>query len=261
MPRPIINGSLNPVRQSIKSSFSKSNGLTTVIEWAAPGDNLTGYANVLRQNGIQHDHTFAGGRSILIETASGGLAGVNDVATDRWELMANENMLDVKEHHNWVNLSDQTKALILRDVNRHLDKGKAPTREWLETEPTAEDRATATSFYEILVRGSSHFPVYNWVLRHTTSVSAEYTQNVADNGVNTIFTTAQLISEIGNSSYWIYPAPPRFRSKVGGLTFGAVSGLTNGWLKKPSQESTGANNRIDISTEYVFAQWASIIYS
>lgn len=259
MPRPKINGTLSKVRKSVKTRFDRSNGLVTQVEWASAGDNLGGYARALRNLGIQYEHTATGAVSTLIETADGATAGVQDVVTDRWEVLSNENMLDLKEHSKWPTLTDQTQYLILKDVQRHAN-GKKPTFEFLTTEPTDDGKALATAFYDLMIRGVTHFPVYNWVLRHTTNAPQDFEENIADSGVGTVYTTSQLVDEITNSSFWFFPCPPRLRRKIENITIPAQAGFTAGWLKKPSNESTGANSRIEISTEYVFAGWSNLIY-
>jgi hypothetical protein len=261
MPRPIINGTLGKVRKSIRTSFDTSSGLNTTVEWECAGDNLNGYARSLRDLGIKHDHTANGFKSSLIEFADGPSSGLQDIAPDRWEVLYNENQLDMREHPNFAALPEAQRGQVNKDVRR-MAEGKQPARNWQSTgDYSGEQIAIAEAFYEGMIRGTSHYTVYSWVVRHTTNVSQAYTQNVADSGVGSIYTTAQLLSELGNSSYWTFPMPARLRTKIGNITSPTfITGLTWGWLKKPSNESSGANSRIDISTEYVLAQWLDVVY-
>jgi hypothetical protein len=40
-----------------------------------------------------------------------------------------------------------------------------------------------------------------------------------------------------------------------------VDDLLWGWRKLPSTETTAANNRVDISTEYWLAAWSKLLYA
>jgi hypothetical protein len=271
---PIVTGSLQKLLVSRTTKYDPTNGKSVVTEWVGTndtarghaGDALIGYALSLEKSaGVSYELKQKGAKTTLIETASDAAStGREGATTDRWDVLTNENMQDVKEFHTWTNLLPKTRALILKEVDKY-HKGKTPANpadlEFVATEPTPEGKALATSFFDVLVRGVTHFPVYNFVLRHTTNASADDTRNVADVGVGTVYPTASLLTEISDSSLWTYPCPPRLREKIGNLTFPFSAGFTNGWLKKPSQESSTANNRIDISTEYVFAQWANVFYA
>lgn len=267
---PIVTGSLQKLFVSRTTKYDPTNGKSVITEWVGTndvargpaGDSLIGYALSLENiAGVSYELKQKGAKTTLIETASDTAStGKEGATTDRWEVLANENMQDIKEFYTWPTLSDQTQALLLKEVNNKLQKGKLPPLEWLTTEATDEGKALATAFFNILVRGVTHFTVYNFVLRHTTNASADAAQNVADDNVGRVYSTASLLTEISNPSFWTYPCPPRLREKIGNVSFPFSAGYTNGWLKKPSQESSTANNRIDISTEYVFAQWANVIY-
>lgn len=273
---PIVNGSLAKQFVSKSIKFDPSSGKTVVTQWVGAndvtkgeaGNALIGYAKSLETiGGVSYELKIEGAKSTLTETASDEASTGSETTIDRWEVLANENMYDIKELSSWASLptgADNLQTAVLKDVRRYED-GKKPTYDFLDednvTSWTDQETATAQSFYNLMTRGVTHYPLHNWVLRHTTNVNADYSRNVADEGVGTIYTTSQLLSEIGNSSYWVYPCPARLRTKIGGITEGgAVTGMRWGWLKKPSNESSTANNRIDISTEYVFAQWAILIY-
>lgn len=263
MPTPRIKGTREKIRVSRRLRYDPQNGVVLATEWAGAGINLEGYSNELQQNNTPHELTQNGIRSTILETANDNVStGGSDSRTDQWEVHANENHLDVKEHPRWTSIDIEKRHLILADVNRHAD-GKPPKKvagKYLWNSDDEFVQARQLAFYNIMIRGTSHFPVYNWVLRHTTNAPADFGENIADEGVGTVYTTGQLLSEISNNSYWIVPCPPRLREKIGNITLPAESGYTTGWLKKPSNESSAANNRINISTEYVFLNWPNILY-
>jgi hypothetical protein len=271
---PIIKGAKVPIRQSIRTRFDRSNGLTTTVEWAGAGAHaLEGYSDELRRLSKQYEFNQTGVISTLTEVSDGETLGFEETTTDRWEVLANENMFDIKEHPTYGALPIGLKTGILRNLKAH-ESGKVAAGDVVISDATAalklttaEDsgatelqESSAFAFYKLMIRGTTHYPAYNWVLRHTTNAPADWTRNISDSGVGTVYTPENLNTEISNESLWAYPCPPRLRTKISNITLPAESGYITGWLKKPSSEASAANNRIDISTEYVFGNYASIIY-
>lgn len=263
MPTPRIKGTREKIRVGKRLRYDPQNGVTLATEWAGAGINLEGYSNELQQNKVQHELSQNGIRSTILETANDQISTGSDSRTDNWEVHANEDHRDIKLQPRWAAINETQRHLVLADVNRHAN-GKPPKKDnadeylWQDTDPFVQ--ATLLAFYNAMITGVTHYLVYHWVLRHTTNAPADFTQNIADDGVGTVYTTGSLISEISNSSYWINPCPPRLVEKIGNITLPAESGYTTGWLKKPSNESSAANNRINISTEYVFSNWINVLY-
>jgi len=113
------------------------------------------------------------------------------------------------------------------------------------------DAETASNFYILQQRGQTAFRQPSYVLRHRTNVSNRWQANVSDVGVNTIYTPAQLLTEVTSSGVWIFPLPPRLQFKLAAIPpLAPEAGYLWGWLKSPSVETTAANNRVDITTEY-----------
>jgi hypothetical protein len=100
-----------------------------------------------------------------------------------------------------------------------------------------------------------------YVLRHTTNAPNRWTANIADFGVGCIYTTAQLLSEAQNGTLWNYPLPARLAYKILNLRQPASrSNYQVGWFKCRSREGAVANNRVQITQNYIFGQWSTDLY-
>jgi hypothetical protein len=114
-----------------------------------------------------------------------------------------------------------------------------------------------------MIHGVTSFPRGQYVLRHTTNISNQYEFALpADDNVEFVYSTAQLLSEVTNSLYWGFPLPPRLETKILSIEIQQASSddITWGWRKLPSQETTAGGNRIDVSQEYWLGGHSSLIY-
>ena len=112
--------------------------------------------------------------------------------------------------------------------------------------------------------GQDSYQFDQYTLRHNTNASNRGYYNVADLNVNCIYTYANLIGEITNFGYWIFPAPPEILGAISDIFAGLASPLAyymQGALKGGSQRTTTANNRINISTEYALDVWSTDEYT
>ncbi len=114
-------------------------------------------------------------------------------------------------------------------------------------------------------KGSNQYYKSSYILRHKTNVSNRYNINIADTNVDSIYTTAQLLSEAQDPNLWIFPLP-------GELVFAIqyydannapdpVAFYLWGWLKTGSSRTTCVNNRIEIATEFEAGQWSTDEYA
>lgn len=128
-----------------------------------------------------------------------------------------------------------------------------------------DDAATVVRFYLLYLRGTTEYENdtdgTGYVLKHTTNVSNKWTVNIADVNVGRIYTTAELLSEVSDSSLWINPLDARRQYKIANIP--AASPQENylwGWKKTRSTEGTAANNRVNINTNYTLALWSTDLY-
>ena len=128
------------------------------------------------------------------------------------------------------------------------------------TTPSATQR-----FYDrVITLGQDSYSLDQYTLRHTTNASNRGYYNVADANVNCIYTYAHFISEITNTSYWIFPAPNEILgalSTIFGQLSSPASNFMQGALKGGSPRATAANNRINITTEYAIDVWSTDEYT
>ena len=124
--------------------------------------------------------------------------------------------------------------------------------------------ANATAMLARIVRGEDHYAMSSYVLRHTTNVGARSTWNVSDSNVDRIYTKDKLLTECQSTALWTNPLPTRLATKIEALDTNRPSDKTDylwGWLKRGSTESTEANNRIGVTTEYWLDQWSQHEYA
>lgn len=259
MPRVIINGTIQPVRRSTRLRYDPSRGLESVDEYVTAGDNLNGLATQMRAAGIAYDLVRSTRISTLTASSTSSVGGFEVTTTDTWQLLGNEIQKDIRELPAVLNIEATYPGTI----------GKAYKQvEWWKEGKTASVAfdagavETGLALANLLARGTTHFPVGQYVLRHTTNAPSNHKENVADYGVGAVYSTSRLVSEITNRSYWINPCPSRLVYKIENIAAPpAATGYVWGWRKLPSTETTAAGNRIDISTEYWLEQWNNYIYT
>jgi hypothetical protein len=260
----IIKGNAGRVKQSTTKKYDPTNGETVSIEWAAPGANLSGYANELKNMRVPFEHTLTGVISRLVETASDEIAtgSENVTVTERFDILYNEQQLDIKEHPNWIALDPEQSSQVLKDVNRfHDGKSGARTGNWDDTDVWGAAALVALDFYSILRAGVIHYPAESWVLRHTYNIPGDVEQgssslypSAIDTGIGLVYTSDDLRNSI--------PATyARIREKINRITLPEKTGYIVGWRKRPTSETTVANNRIEVGAEYTYAQYPAILFS
>lgn len=259
MVNPIINGSIAAFAQPPEVTFDPQRGQIISQRWESAGDGLGGVACGLAASRIPYNWTKSGRKSVLVASASGSQLGIPEVICDTWQILANEIQKDIKEFPGFLEMEENypgTIGYIVRDVNLY-NAGEAVG----SPAPDAGAQPEAGYLFELLVRGTTHYALGQYVLRHTTNVGNQYAANVADTNIERCYTTSQLLVEVQDGASWAYPLPGRMAYKLSNIT--APEARTNyqwGWRKLPSQETTAANGRIEITTEYWLEQWHTFLY-
>lgn len=193
-----------------------------------------------------------------VESAEGDPNEVMPV--DRWEMPANELQKSIWEHNRLLGID----AAMLNAAKRGVDEGL--TLDELAENPvfgsvTAEEWDEIAEAFEHAQRQQDHFPVSQYVLRHVTNAPAAYDANIAEVNVERLYTTKQLIAEVTNPVLWENPLPGRLKWKIEHIQAPPErAGFLWSWRKLASAESTAANGRIEISTEYWLEQWSIWLY-
>ena len=117
-------------------------------------------------------------------------------------------------------------------------------------------------------KGQTEYESPQYVLRHTSycSPGSVYGVSVADLNTETIYSTAQLLSECGTG--WTYNLPARLYTRVSAagaaVQFAAPEEApfyTWGWLKRMTREPQLSNFMIEVNCEYVLALWSNLRYA
>ena len=113
-------------------------------------------------------------------------------------------------------------------------------------------------FWQI-VRGNDHFGYAHYILHHSFIVPFQYASAVSTANVMQIYTTAQLLSEVGTMDSGF---PTGTTSAINAI----VAPMANpdrfmwGWLKSPANDNTLPNYRREISQYYELAMWSLFDY-
>ena len=178
-----------------------------------------------------------------------------EITIDSWEIMGDEAQSDFLLHPTMLSNLTLTEIQELRQyLNEGLtsDQVFADMGAWEDLQNTAVER-----IYAAIFNGQTEYLTQKYVLRHETSFSGRSTANIADVGVNQIYTIASLLSEVQNSSLWAFPLPDRLAYKISNILppyvpygYSAPQNYVWGAFKSTSTESTVVNNRIQIRTDY-----------
>lgn len=245
-----INGTVLPIRGKKTWSYDPINGLQVVVPWESAGDSLVGIANQCIRDHIGFTYESNPVHSRLVLRASGGQAGIPNLAVDEWQVTGNEIQKSLFEHPEFSGIDEDTIDKIndgLRD-NTHSD--------------AIGLTGNPLILYNFLKRGQTHYALGQYVIRHSTNVSNNSTFSVSDANVERIYSFGQLNNELTNPNLWVYPFPLRLQTKIANIPAPPFTpaGYLWGWRKLPSTEHTAAGNRIAITTEYWLEQWPLILY-
>lgn len=254
----IKRGDLQPFLQSETWDYSPTTGYLYHAEYKGASQDL--------MLSLQQDYV-RGKIPCRLTNHQGGACTIEvedptqQFTLDTWQTVGNEENISLLSHPLIVamdlNQHDQIKlARAFQDQDQEWDDVFSQMD---EIDPTVD--ATLSVFYSQQLRGSTEFRRAQYVLRHTTNAPNVSADNVADVGVNQIYTMAQFLSEIQDTGLWTVPCPPNLV-----YAFGAIpvpppqENYLWGWLKSSPTRTLAANNRIDISTDYTLYQWSMASY-
>ena len=183
---------------------------------------------------------------------------------DTWQIVGDEESRDGLSHpllYNSLVALSLDAYKIIASARAHLEANDDPTALFASGGDFYGSPAILQKFYDLQVRGEDGYFHDRYVLRHTTNAPNRWSVNVSDVGIDQIYTTSQLLTEVQDGTQWIFPLPGRLAYKIGAIP--APTFQTDylwGWLKRGSTETSAANNRVDITTEYKLEQWPSGTY-
>jgi hypothetical protein len=288
---PIKKGTLGPFQKPYTLRFDPRSGQTLKLKNLGNTAALLSLVALAQSQGATGDFTVDPVLSTLeTETPIQGIT-INGVAIaeyvfDQWEIETNESSESVfGDPRVQANISSNDRAVIARAIADRCSLGQAASRIGLGTNDqgnpgdniganwpspvttfVAPTAGQSLQLYNEMMKMQDAWGPFTYVLRHTSNTNAQSTYNVADNNVNQIYTTAQLLSEVQSGFLWTYPIPSRLVTKI--LNIPVQYAETNeaayylwGWKKSASREQINAQFRVDIVTEYVLALWSTIRYA
>jgi len=277
-PTPIgatYRGYKGPLQQWYETNFNPSSGYTTRATYRGLDWNeMADLCNYFTQFGVEAVLRNERGISTLTLTDATG-----NVLIDKWEMHVDEEQPSMFENLIFNNLlanaSDKSAAVTaLRTLLQNGDATKtftsATTNAGELVAPLGAAFIANTAWLNQLQQyfdgynlGVTNFIRGKYRLRHTTNAPARWSANVADFNVECIYTISQLLAECQNQFLWVLPLPGYLSYKIATYFVPNLTSLPNymfGALKLRSDAATAANNRIDITTEYLIDQISVNLY-
>lgn len=273
-----INGDISAFIQDEESIFNSSTGYLYRASFKG--------VNVALMEQVQLS-AVAGGQNCSFKIWKGGTATLEvedptqQYAIDVWEVVEENLNVDLFSMPDFLEvISAYTNGpdiiAAIRDnlaANNGYDQFPTAQGEIMDTLSSSDD-AYIGALYSLYQRGTTDKRLFNYILRHTANVpSRDWTwpggTSYFDYQVNSIYSNSSLLTEVG-LSVWALPLPPLFVQKLGIIAAAAPSDITEaaangntwqwGWLKGGSNATTAANNRVNVTQDYVAALWSNTLY-
>src|ERR1039458_3863420 len=256
MSRVIGVGNFGAISQPTQVDFDPIRGMVTTKEWVGIGpDSLVTLATLLLNNGVAY-RLHRGLVSTLVATYSGGQDGTADKAQPSWQLLGNEIQKHVYE--TGIALSGLgAYPDLLADVDEAYKAYLAKDSDTVQSISIEIPTGAAGQAFEWLmgrlIRGQTNYALGQYVLRRTLSLSNFYTGEIPGEGL-----AEHLISMGGILDY---DMPPVMSQKISSIPIlEAHTGYAWTWRQLPSQMVTGAQNRVEVSTEWWWDEWDTVLY-
>jgi hypothetical protein len=197
-----------------------------------------------------------GVKSELSAHLSGGQGSVPDDLQTNWQLMGNEIQKSIFFSPMAIEVEVEfpgTLDKVRRDFDRLSQGQKAGT-----PAPAAGAMDTYNELLGLLRLGQSTFATAQYVLRRTVTVSKTFR-----NGASQLL---PLEGEVGNVIPHVtiltdFGLPYALAQLAAGIPIaGAHAGFNVGWRQLPSTATTGAQNRVEVSTEWWLDEWRATLY-
>lgn len=272
MSESFFKGAANPQDQKWTYKYSPVHGFNTVYEYRglSQGQMYLLFQDFIR-NGIESELVYEHDTAYLSANDS-----TSEYTLDTWQIVGSSESKSLFAHPSMLQVATPDQITQMRSYLEANVPASSVFTDEQPCGPTGIDGPCpgldaidltdlfgtyADFLYELIAGGQSEYRIANYVLRHTTNVSNQWQSNVADFGVNQIYTPAQLLSEISSAALWILPCPARLQYKISNIpSLPFVENFQWGWLKSPSTETSAANNRVDITTDYALDLWSTIVY-
>jgi len=275
MPTPIIRGTLDPKLQRETYKFDPQSGDSLVQTFENfSAEQMQVLADDARRKGVAYEITRQFDHYTMVAQDTRG-----EITIDTWQVQQNEESPSIFTNPlNFIGLGWPGSAALGKSVAtvmaQALKDGSVFEAAWqkLKDDTGVEHAAPPFDtdyqirFWQRVQQDQTQFYRSGYVLRHTTNVSNRYDRNVSDEYVDCIYSVSELLTECEDANLWVYPLPGRLSYKIQAIDadfqsrYPAPANYQWGWLKRGSTESTAANNRVDLTTEYWLAPWSTDEY-
>lgn len=259
-------GSTDAFLQNWSWTYDPSSGMTGEALWAshyaAPIEAKraacfrAGFGNVYRYDNENRQFTLS-----LTDTSG-------SYVLDTWQIRQNERQIPATKNPLHLLGKDPIRSDELDKIaSWHNGTAKDyTTYEDLKAFLASVSASRALRLLERMNRGETHFGKSEYVVVHTTNISADYAYVIAsDVGVDKVWTMDDFLANAVSETLWINPMRGRMVTKINGIEVPPIADSDAayyrwGWLKRGSTESTAADNRVDITQEWWLAHWSSDEY-
>lgn len=245
MPKPIMTGSVGPIFGPIEFDYDPKYGVVIRQPIRGSVDYVRSQSIQLQTFKVPHNYREDGnGMAEITAVQSTPLGDPNtESPVDGWQLLGSSIDKSIYEHPTILAAEDDD-VIALRDSIEEKDGLLCPE--------------SLFEFWQLAMRDVLHYRTVNYVLRHTQTVSNQYTKDIPDENVYRIYKTQTLLNYCSG-----FPVPlyPRLKNKIGSIPVpNAQTDYAVGWLRQPSSETPLANNRIEVTNDWVLEQWSTVIY-
>jgi hypothetical protein len=267
----ILRGDVSPQLKLQKSKFDPIRGYTFFYDYDGQ-DQGQMFAIQLTCNaaGLSSELTFERDRATL-----NIIDATSEFTIDSWEVHATEEVRDLFSHPS-----------IVAAIGNSLGYGNPSIDAFIAIRQAVENQTSRVNllllpaltglstpailillqFYNLYLQGTTGYRHQQYVLKHRTNVSNRWKANVADVGIDQIYTPAQFFTEVTDPTLWIFPMPGRLQYKLANIPtiFSGGYDTTDylwSWLKSSSTETSEALNRVNIETDYTLELWSLALYN
>lgn len=246
MQPPVIVGIPGVFEQPFSTGFSPQRGWYTIRVWRGTNSALRSLLPLLKNAGYEFQ----------LDEGYGAIGTVRAQIPDRTDGSAEE-VINLWELDN----NSATKDILETDdsgINSISATHKRAIRAQIQSPDEDENSAqgsfsnpVAQQVYDLMMKGVREKVVYQQVLRHTQTVSTNYQVAASRTNVRRIISKASMANQ-ENIPIWIYDSMDDGTS--------AQTGLAYGWYKEPPKITVVSYQRTQISQQWTFGLWSTLLY-
>ncbi|MCX6924988.1 MAG: hypothetical protein NT154_17500 [Verrucomicrobia bacterium] len=251
-PAMVINGTSGAYEQPQKFGWD-ANGPYCVRTWRGTAAAIASQYNVCVGAGATAD--VAAGYGVHTLTARYALAiggtGPNEVPVESWEFFASHVEKDLLEADNATinSISELNRSIIHKLLTDPSQVAEDPDGGgYFDDDGSA---AAALSVYKLMNGGMKSVRVMAPALRHTQTVSNQYTLKAALTNVGAIISTATLKTSENVPTGVLFNLPAKVSVKTG---------YAWAWMKMHPTIRCAARQKMQIEQEWEYGLWTTLIY-